>query len=101
MSPLDALAPALAKLPDVERCLTRALHRTATPGEFVAGLTALADASARLAPPDGGGDAEPLPADARLLSRLLGAAGEPAVAAAARALVSRLDAAAASARPPD
>ena len=99
-SPLAALAPALAKLPDVERCLTRALHRTATPGEFVAGLSALADASARLAPA-AGEDAQPLPADARLRRRLLAAAGDPAVAVAARALVSHLDASAASARPPD
>jgi DNA mismatch repair protein MSH3 len=99
-SPLAALGPALAKLPDLERCLTRALHRTATPGEFVTGLSALAEASTRLAPA-ADDDAEPLPADARLLRRLLGAAGDPAVAAAARALVARLDAAAAAARPPD
>ncbi len=101
-SPLAALAPALAKLPDLERCLTRALHRTATPAEFVAGLSALGEACRRLAPAaDAGAGEDALPADAQLLRRLLGAAGDPAVCAAVYRLLDRLDATAAAARPPD
>ena len=90
-----ALRPVLKKLPDVERCLTRSLHRTVTPGDFVTTLTALTDASSKLQAlcatvPDGG-----------LLHKLLSAVGDPAVAAEAAALLACLDMAAARASPPD
>ena len=90
-----ALRAVLKKLPDVERCLTRSLHRTVTPGDFVTTLTALTEASSRLqalcsAAPDGG-----------LLHKLLSAVGDPSVAAEATALLACLDMAAARANPPD
>jgi DNA mismatch repair protein MSH3 len=89
------LRPVLKRLPDVERCLTRSLHRTVTPGDFVTTLAALTEASSRLqalsaAVPDGG-----------LLHKLLSLVGDPAVAAEAAALLACLDTAAARASPPD
>ncbi len=42
---LGLLPDALARLPDVERGITRALHRTASPSEFVSVLQACRPAS--------------------------------------------------------
>ena len=45
---LEALPALLSRLPDVERGITRILHRTASPAEFVTTLRALAGVGAML-----------------------------------------------------
>lgn len=91
---LAVIAKTLRKLPDCERCLTRALHRSASPAEFVTGMNALAQASQRLR--GAVGEAAP-----PLLRRLMDAASEPAVTQEAHSLLACLDADAAKAPKPD
>lgn len=80
---LGALPALLSGLPDVERGITRILHRTASPSEFVTTMRALAGVGAtlRLATVDGDGcivvDASV--AHAQLLRQLLEAAASPEV----------------------
>lgn len=113
---LSQLRPALKKLPDLERGLTRAFHATSRPSDFAALLQQLvalpqqlglsADLQAAPAAPaavascgeDGGegqGAAQP-PVDAQgvespLLRQLLQAAADPSLAAAARQMLAALD----------
>ena len=47
-SPLAALPRLLAKLPDLERGITRILHRTANPAEFVTVVTSLSRIATQL-----------------------------------------------------
>ena len=47
-SPFAALPRLLAKLPDLERGITRILHRTANPAEFVTVVTSLSKIAAQL-----------------------------------------------------
>ncbi len=106
---LAALPDLLRALPDLERALTRALHGTSSPLELLRVLRLFADLHARLGlAPDldaaGGAGAGAPPALApprgvrsALLVRLLLAAGDLRCAAAARAALASIDAAAAAA----
>jgi DNA mismatch repair protein MSH3 len=112
---LSRLPAALRSLPDLERALTRALHRTSSPPEFLAllrtfaglhaqlGLEADLDAAAAAAaaappgsPPPPPQLAPPPGVRSALLRRLLAAAGDPRCAALARATLASLDEAAAA-----
>jgi len=98
---LLSLIPGLfrPKPPDCGRALARALHHTATPGEFVSALTALAQRSEAVAEAMGE-EAEEEGRLPPLLARLLAALGAPEVGRGARALLRRLDPEAAAAHPP-
>ncbi len=80
---LEALPGLLSRLPDVERGITRILHRTASPAEFVTTLRALAGVGAalRLARIDDDGRVVVDASVARspLLRQLLEAAAAPEV----------------------
>lgn len=88
---LRAIPGLLHGLPDVERVLTRTLHRTASPGELVSTLTALRKAHQHLQPlQEGGGVRAPL------LRRTVMVAAAADVADVVRGALAPLDASAAA-----
>ena len=103
-NPLPLLGAALTRVSDLERGLARALHRTASPSEFVATMSALGGAAGELGLRPGGGDGDGAGAlsttvKSALLRRLLASVADPAAAAAAAAALAPLDVRAAAARP--
>lgn len=88
---LRAVPGLLHGLPDVERVLTRTLHRTASPAELVSTLTALRKAHAHLQPLEEGGGVR-----APLLRRTVMAAAAADVAEVVRGALAPLDASAAA-----
>ena len=80
---MQALPALLSRLPDVERGITRILHRTASPAEFVTTVRALAGVGAalRLAAVDDEGRivVDSSVAQSELLLELLQAAASPEV----------------------
>ncbi|KAK9810008.1 hypothetical protein WJX72_003290 [[Myrmecia] bisecta] len=91
--PLLSINKTLAGLPDLERGITRILHRTASPAEFVTMLRALASIAVNCRLQLGEGDAaDHAPGvQSPLLQRLLQAAASRQVAAAARAMLAVVD----------
>lgn len=79
--PLGGLAATLGSLPDLDRGLTRILHRTASPADFVTTLEAVQSLPERLC--RGG----PPPTCPPLVARLLADARDPAAARAATDLL--------------
>lgn len=100
-NPLPLLAQALSRLPDLERGLARALHRTASPPEFVGTMKALAGVCVELGLRPEAGLTTTTAVRSPLLRRLLGEVADPAAVAAAAAALAPLDARAAAARPVD
>lgn len=106
---LSRLAPTLRALPDLERLATRALHRTASPRDFLTALQSFAGLHASLglhadlgAAAAAGGEGEAPGVElagvrSELLAALLRAAGSLALAAAAREMLACIDEAAAAA----
>lgn len=92
-SPLGSLPESLSRLPDVERGISRALHRTASPHELLSTLNAFISAAESLRPLVHSAGNEP---QSPLLRRMLASCCSEELVGAAQSLLSALDEQAAS-----